>query len=160
MFVEFDKMPYTSRIWIYQSNREFSSEEINVITLNAKKFIENWTRHGDDLRGSFTMVYNRFVVIAVDENFANVSGCSIDASVRFIQQIQSELNVDLLNKLHIAFKTNDDVNSVSLNDFRSFIASDKITQDTIVFNNLVNTKADFESKWEVPAKESWHQRLF
>ncbi len=160
MFVEFDKMPYTSRIWIYQSNREFSSEEINVITLNAKKFIENWTRHGDDLKGSFTMVYNRFVVIAVDENFANVSGCSIDASVRFIQQIQSELNVDLLNKLHIAFKTNDDVNSVSLNDFRSFIASDKITQDTIVFNNLVNTKADFESKWEVPAKESWHQRLF
>lgn len=160
MFVEFDKMPYTSRIWIYQSNREFSSEEINVITLNAKKFIENWTRHGDDLRGSFTMVYNRFVVIAVDENFANVSGCSIDASVRFIQQIQSELNIDLLNKLHIAFKTNDDVNSVSLNDFRSFIASDKITQDTIVFNNLVNTKADFESKWEVPAKESWHQRLF
>ena len=160
MFVEFDKMPDTSRIWIYQSNREFSSEEVNVITLNAKNFIENWTRHGDDLKGSFTMVYNRFVVIAVDENFANVSGCSIDASVRFIQQIQSELNVDLLNKLHIAFKTNDDVNSVSLNDFRLFIASDKITQNTIVFNNLVNTKADFESKWEVPAKESWHQRLF
>ncbi len=160
MFVEFDKMPDTSRIWIYQSNREFSSEEENVIKRNTKKFIENWTRHGDDLKGSFTMVYNRFVVIAVDENFANVSGCSIDASVRFIQQIQSELNIDLLNKLHIAFKTNDDVNSVSLNDFRSFIASDKITQDTIVFNNLVNTKADFESKWEVPAKESWHQRLF
>ena len=160
MFVEFDKIPDTSRIWIYQSNREFSSEEVNVIKFNAKKFIENWTRHGDDLKGSFTIVYNRFIVIAVDENFANVSGCSIDASVRFIQQIQSELNIDLLNKLHIAFKTNDDVNSVSLNDFRSFIASDKITQDTIVFNNLVNTKADFESKWEVPAKESWHQRLF
>jgi len=160
MFVEFDKMPDTSRIWIYQSNREFSSEEENVIKCNTKKFIDNWTRHGDDLKGSFTMVYNRFLVIAVDENFANVSGCSIDASVRFIQQIQSELNVDLLNKLHIAFKTNDDVNSVSLNDFKSFIASDKITQDTIVFNNLVNTKADFESKWEVPAKESWHQRLF
>ena len=136
MFVEFDKIPDTSRIWIYQSNREFSSEEVNVIKFNAKKFIENWTRHGDDLKGSFTIVYNRFIVIAVDENFANVSGCSIDASVRFIQQIQSELNVDLLNKLHIAFKTNDDVNSVSLNDFRSFIGNDKITQDTIVFNNL------------------------
>jgi hypothetical protein len=160
MFVEFEKMPDSSRIWIYQSNREFSGEEVNVIILNAKNFIDNWTRHGDDLKGSFTIVYNRFVVIAVDENFANVSGCSIDASVRFIKQLQSELNVDFLNKLNIAFKTNDDVNSVSLNDFRSFIANDKITQDTIVFNNLVDTKADFESKWEVPAKESWHQRLF
>ena len=160
MFVEFQKMPGSSRIWIYQSNREFSGEEVNVITLNTKNFIDNWTRHGDDLKGSFTIVYNRFVVISVDENFANVSGCSIDASVRFIKQLQSELNVDLLNKLNIAFKTNDDVNSVSLNDFRSFIANDKITQDTIVFNNLVDTKADFESKWEVPAKESWHQRLF
>ncbi|MGC6284067.1 MAG: ABC transporter ATPase [Polaribacter sp.] len=153
-------MPGSSRIWIYQSNREFSGEEVNVITLNTKNFIDNWTRHGDDLKGAFTIVYNRFVVIAVDENFANVSGCSIDASVRFIKQLQSELNVDLLNKLNIAFKTNDDVNSVSLYDFRSFIANDKITQDTIVFNNLVDTKADFESKWEVPAKESWHQRLF
>ena len=160
MFVEFQKMPGSSRIWIYQSNREFSGEEVNVITLNTKNFIDNWTRHGDDLKGSFTIVYNRFVVISVDENFANVSGCSIDASVRFIKQLQIELNVDLLNKLNIAFKTNDDVNSVSLNDFRSFIANDKITQDTIVFNNLVDTKADFESKWEVPAKESWHQRLF
>ena len=160
MFVEFQKMPGSSRIWIYQSNREFSGEEVNVITLNTKNFVDNWTRHGDDLKGAFTIVYNRFVVIAVDENFANVSGCSIDASVRFIKQLQSELNVDLLNKLNIAFKTNDDVNSVSLNDFRSFIANDKITQDTIVFNNLVETKADFESKWEVPAKESWHQRLF
>ena len=160
MFVEFEKMPDSSRIWIYQSNREFSGEEVNVITLNTKNFIDNWTRHGDDLKGAFTIVYNRFVVIAVDENFANVSGCSIDASVRFIKQLQSELNVDLLNKLNIAFKTNDDVNSVSLYDFRSFIANDKITQDTIVFNNLVDTKADFESKWEVPAKESWHQRLF
>jgi hypothetical protein len=160
MFVEFQKMPGSSRIWIYQSNREFSGEEVNVITLNTKNFIDNWTRHGDDLKGAFTIVYNRFVVIAVDENFANVSGCSIDASVRFIKQLQSELNVDLLNKLNIAFKTNDDVNSVSLYDFRSFIANDKITQDTIVFNNLVDTKADFESKWEVPAKESWHQRLF
>ena len=73
---------------------------------------------------------------------------------------EKELNVEMLNKLNIAFKTNDDVNSVSLNDFKSFIAQNKITDETIVFNNLLDTKKDFKTKWEVPAKNSWHQRLF
>ncbi len=160
MYVDFNSLPDSARIWIYQSNREFSQDEQDVIEANAKAFIDSWTRHGDDLKGSFTIAYDRFLVIAVDENFANVSGCSIDASVRFVKGLEQELSVDLLNKLNIAFKTMDDVNSVSLSDFKEFINQGKIQKDTIVFNNLVATKKDFETSWEVPAEASWHNRLF
>ena len=35
-----------------------------------------------------------------------------------------------------------------------------VTENTIVFNNLVNTIEDWNDNWEVPAGDSWHSRFF
>lgn len=159
MFTEYKNLPNNSRVWIYQSDREFNTKEIAFISAKAEDFINQWTRHGDDLKGSFTIKYNQFLVLAVDESFNNVSGCSIDSSVRFVQQLENELQLDLMNKMNITFKDNDTINLVKLSDFQRFAKEKKITLETIVFNNMVHTKEDFESSWEVPAKESWHKRF-
>lgn len=159
MFTEYKNLPKNSRVWIYQSNREFTEKEVDYIATKAEEFIHNWTRHGDDLKGSFTIKYNQFLVLAVDEGFNNVSGCSIDSSVRFIQQLENELQLDLLDKMNIAFKDKDNINLVKLSDFQKFAKHKKITTETIVFNNMVNTKEDFENNWEVQAKQSWHKRF-
>ncbi|MGG8497809.1 ABC transporter ATPase [Tenacibaculum sp. TC6] len=159
MFVEYKELPGNSRVWVYQSDKEFTNAEIALIEKKAKEFIENWTRHGDDLKGSFTVKYNQFIVLAVDESFNNVSGCSIDASVRFVKELENELNVDLMNKMNISFKDGDIINIVKLSDFQQFAKEQKIKPSTVVFNNMVNTKEDFETKWEVTANESWHKRF-
>jgi len=159
MFTEYKNLPESSRVWIYQSSREFTNKEIDFIVIKAEDFINQWTRHGDDLKGSFIIKYNQFLVLAVDESFNNVSGCSIDSSVRFIQELEKELQLDLMNKMNVTFKDNDTVNLVKLSDFQRFAKERKISEETIVFNNMVNTKEDFEKKWEVPAKESWHKRF-
>ncbi|PWG06346.1 ABC transporter ATPase [Polaribacter aquimarinus] len=159
MFTEYKNLPNNSRVWIYQSDREFTAKEVEFISTKAEEFINQWTRHGDDLKGSFTIKYNQFLVLAVDESFNNVSGCSIDSSVRFIQQLEQDLELDLMNKMNITFKDNEHINLVKLSDFQKFAAVKKITPETIVFNNMVNTKQDFETSWEIPAKESWHKRF-
>ena len=159
MFTEYTNLPNNSRVWIYQSDREFSIEEIEYISAKALLFIDQWTRHGDDLKGSFTIRYNQFLILAVDEGFNNVSGCSIDASVRFVQELEKELQLDLMNKMNISFKDGENVNIVKLSDFQQFAKDKKITSETIVFNNMVNTKEDFETKWEVTADKSWHSRF-
>ena len=159
MFTEYKNLPNNSRVWIYQSDREFTTKEIAFIAAKAEDFINQWTRHGDDLKGSFTIKYNQFLVLAVDESFNNVSGCSIDSSVRFIKELENELKLDLMNKMNVTFKDNDNINVVKLFDFQKFAKEQKVTADTIVFNNMVNTKADFETNWEIPAKESWHKRF-
>ena len=159
MFIEFKDLPKKSRVWIYQSNRVFTKNEIELISLKAEDFINSWTRHGDDLKGSFTVKYDQFLVLAVDESFNNVSGCSIDSSVRFVQAIEKDLQLDLTDKMNITFKDEDNINLVKLSDFQLFAKQQKITAKTIVFNNMVNTKEDFENNWEVPAKESWHKRF-
>jgi hypothetical protein len=159
MFTEYKNLPNNARVWIYQSDREFTSKEVEIVSLKAVDFINQWTRHGDDLKGSFTFKYNQFLILAVDETFNTVSGCSIDSSVRFIQALEKELQLDLMNKMNVTFKDNEHINLVKLADFQRFAKEQKITSETIVFNNMVATKEDFENNWEIPAKESWHKRF-
>jgi hypothetical protein len=159
MFVEYNQLPNNSRVWVYQSDREFTQEEIDFISKKAQHFIEQWTRHGSDLKGSFTIKYHQFLVLAVDEGFNNVSGCSIDASVHFVQELQKALQVDLLDKMNISFKVGEHINVVKMNAFKEFAKQQKVNADTVVFNNMVTTKAELEEAWEVPAEQSWHKRF-
>lgn len=159
MYVPFEQLPDDARIWIYQANRPLNAIDKEVISEAAEQFINQWTRHGDDLKGSFTLLYDHFLILAVDEGFASVSGCSIDASVHFVQQLQQALQLDLLDKMNVSFKMGTHINIVSLSDFKAFAQAQKITSETIVFNNLVNTKAALKDAWEVKAKDSWHQRF-
>jgi hypothetical protein len=159
MYTPYKNLPNNSRVWIYQSNREFTEKELEFISTKAEEFINSWTRHGDDLKGSYTIKYNQFLVLAVDESFNNVSGCSIDASVHFIQALERELQLNLMDKMNVTFKNGNHINLVRLSDFQKFAKEHKITQETIVFNNMVATKEDFENSWEVPAKDSWHKRF-
>jgi hypothetical protein len=159
MYTHYKNLPNNSRVWIYQSDREFTDSEIEFISAKSEDFINQWTRHGDDLKGSFTIKYNQFLVLAVDESFNNVSGCSIDSSVRFVQALQSELQGDLMDKMNISFKDNETINIVKLPVFQRFAKAKKITASTIVFNNMIATKEDFENNWEVAVSKSWHKRF-
>lgn len=159
MLVNFDSLKDTSKIWIYQSNRTFSEVEVAEISHNLDSFIGTWKRHGEDLKASYQIKYNQFIVIAVDENYNEVSGCSIDASVNLIKQFEKKFSVDLTNKLNISFKDNNNINVVSLADFQNYAKQQKITSNTVVFNNMITNKADFEEHWEVTADKSWHKRF-
>lgn len=159
MLVAYNSLPDTARVWVYQSDRSFKESELEVIQKEATEFINSWTRHGDDLKGGYTVLYNQFLILAIDESFANASGCSIDSSVRFIKKLETELKVDLMNKLNISFKDGENINIVSLADFQKYAKAGQISAETIVFNNMVQTKGEIATKWEVPAKESWHQRF-
>ncbi|GGK57736.1 MULTISPECIES: ABC transporter ATPase [Flavobacteriaceae] len=159
MFVNFEDLDNNARVWIYQSNREFSNNEVEIIKEKITSFIENWLRHGDQLKASFFIKYNQFIILAVDENFNEVSGCSIDASVNLIKGLEKDFSVDLTNKLNISFKDNNNINIVSMADFQKYAKEQKITANTIVFNNMVSTKGEFENNWEVTADFSWHKRF-
>jgi len=159
MFVDFKLLPDTSRVWIYQAEREFTENEIEHISDKLYTFVTNWKRHGDDLKASFKIEYDQFIILAVDENYNDVSGCSIDASVYIIRELEKEFNIDLLNKMIVSFKDGTNINTVSLKDFKEYVKLEKINAETVVFNNMIQSKADFESAWEVEASKSWHAKF-
>ncbi|PZO28297.1 MAG: ABC transporter ATPase [Flavobacteriaceae bacterium] len=160
MFIPFDNLPEESRIWIYQSNRKFSDEEIAEIESDLKSFIENWSAHGTSLEASYLLKYNRFIILAVNQEVQQATGCSIDSSVVFIQGLEQKYKVDLLDKMNVTFKNGEHIAHKSLIDFKRMAKEKAVTANTIVFNNLVNTIEEFNENWEVPAGESWHSRFF
>ena len=159
MIAKFETLPNNSRIWIYQANRKLSEQEVAVIQEKTANFLEQWTAHGSDLEAGFELKYNRFIVIGLNQANASASGCSIDASVRFIQSLEKEFDIDLLDKMNVTYYSGEYIAHKSLADFRKMAKSKSVSGNTIVFNNLVNTKAEYLENWEVPAKESWHKRF-
>lgn len=160
MLVNFESLEDTSRVWVYQSSRSFSDKEINIISAKIESFIAEWKRHGDGLKASYQLKYNQFIILAVDEDYNEVSGCSIDSSVNLMKQFERAFDIDLTNKLNVSFKDNNNINIVSLTNFQKFVKENKITSNTVVFNNMVSTKADLSENWEVTADKSWHKRFF
>ena len=160
MFVPFETLPEESKIWIYQSNRKFSDEEIQEIETELKIFLDNWSSHGKSLEASFITRYNRFIIIAVNQNVQAATGCSIDASVQFIQSLEQKYNVDLLDKMNVTFKVGEHVAFKPLIEFKKMAKEKAVSENTIVFNNLLNTLGELNDFWEVPASESWHNRFF
>jgi hypothetical protein len=160
MYVPFENLPEDSKIWIYQSNRKFSDEEIAEIENDLKSFIENWSAHGTSLEASYLLKYNRFIIFAVNQEVQQATGCSIDSSVVFIQGLEQKYKVDLLDKMNVTFKNGEHIAHKSLIDFKRMAKEKAVTANTIVFNNLVNTIEEFKENWEVPAGESWHSRFF
>ena len=159
MFVNFDSLPDNSRIWIYQCNRSFSGSELEEISEKLKAFLEGWTAHGADLQSGFEIKYKRFIVIALDQQVNAATGCSIDASVKFIQELEVAYNVDLMDKMNVSYKQGEYVAYKTLTDFKKMAKDKAVSKNTIVFNNLVNSKAEYLEFWEVPASESWHSRF-
>ncbi|MCB0372589.1 MAG: ABC transporter ATPase [Muricauda sp.] len=159
MLVDFNELPDHSRIWIYQSNRSFTESEQEEIQQSVAEFIQQWTAHGSDLHAGFEMKYNRFIIIGLDQTNASASGCSIDASVHFMQMLEQKFQVELMDRMNVSFKQGEYIAYKPLKDFKKMAKDKAVSANTIVFNNLVATKQEYLDSWEVPASESWHSRF-
>ncbi len=160
MLIPFENLPQESKIWIYQSNRKFSDDEFQTIENDLKTFVENWSAHGTSLEASYLLKYNRFIILAVNQEVQMATGCSIDSSVQFIQNLEKKYEVDLLDKMNVTFKLGEHIAHKPLIEFKKMAKEKAVSENTIVFNNLVNTIEEWNESWEVPAGESWHSRFF
>jgi hypothetical protein len=157
--MNFHSMPDNSRVWIYQSNRALNDFEVSEITKMAQHFVPSWDAHGETLASNISVYYNLFIVITVDESVTRVSGCAIDKSVGFIKRIEQQFNIHLFDRMTIAFKPDQSIATCSIHEFQQLINEGKVNNQTLVFNNLVGTKKEFESNWLTPLEKSWHQRM-
>ena len=163
MRVAFDSMEQTARVWIYQADRQLSEIEKAEIMSLTDQFLEKWTAHGKDLRSAAGIFYDQFLVLSVDENFNQASGCSIDSSVHFVEQLGQKFNIDFLDKTKVFYLKNPDsrqLESIPFTSVRNTVQSGRLKPDTLTFNNLVTTKADFDEKWLLPASDTWLKKYF
>ena len=154
------KISENSRVWIYQSDRILSPEEVKQIQEKLDGFTSQWLAHGHELLALAEIRYNQFIIISVDEQQVGATGCSIDKSVNLMKQIEQELNINLFNRFALAYRDREGIQTVNCNDFEKLIETRIITPETIVFNNLVTTRKELATNWEVAFRNSWHAQIF
>lgn len=157
MFVPFENLPDSARIWIYPSERAFSDMEVEEINATLKQFADSWQSHQMPVKAYAAVFHHHFIVLAADDSQVAVGGCSIDSSMQIIRQIATQYNRDLFQRLNVFYR--DEHNRIWCNNssMMAFLVQKKtVNNDTIVFNPIISSKADLLNNWEVPFdKSAW-----
>ncbi len=162
MYVPLDQLPATARVWVYQADRRLTAAEARLTAEHLRTFCATWAAHGLELTTSCELLESRFVVLAVNEERALPSGCSIDASVAALRALGSVLGgVDFLDKSLIIYQTSAaETAAVARAEVRTAVADGRLTPTTAVFDTLVPTLGALRTAWRKPAAETWLARYF
>jgi hypothetical protein len=144
-----------SRVWIYQCHRLFTLSEALQIEEMLEGFVKDWKSHGTPVKGYGNLFYGQFIVLMADETASGVSGCSTDGSVRLIREIAELFQVDLFDRLGLAFFIREKVQIVPMAQLPYALENGFVNAETLYFNNTVQTKEELEEKWIIPVKDSW-----
>lgn len=155
----YNTLPDSTRIWIYQSNRPISKDKIPQLKTQIQDFAKGWVSHNRQLNSFGDVYHDQFIVLMVDESQAGASGCSIDSSVHFIQNLERVHGLSLFDRMTFTYMDGEKVKAAPREEFAQLYADGKINDQTMVFDNLVKNKGEFERVWLKPLGESWHKRM-
>ena len=144
-----------SRVWVYQSSRIFSLSEAFDVGEKLNAFTANWLSHGTPVKGEAHLFFGQSIVLLADETATGVSGCSTDSSVRLIKEIEQQFNVNLFDRITLAFIVKDKIQLLPISQLPYSVDNGFIQLETLYFNNLVQTREELENNWIVPVKDSW-----
>jgi hypothetical protein len=144
-----------SRLWIYQSSRQFSIPEVLQLEDILNDFVENWLSHGSPVKGFASVFFGQFIILMADETKTGVGGCSTDSSVRMIKTIETKFQVNLFDRQALAFVVKDKIQLLPYTQLAYAVENGFIDPETIYFNNTVQTRTELESSWIIPVKNSW-----
>lgn len=144
-----------TRVWIYQADRRLTDEEVDRAIKSANEFLNVWTSHGSKMEAAIEVLHGHFILIFADEAQTKASGCGIDKSVHFIQDLGKEFNIDFFNRMNVAFKHENDISLIHSSRIQEYISQGKLSDEDLIFNNLVQAKGDLKNNWIVPLSKSW-----
>ncbi len=152
-------LPDTSRVWVYLSNRPFSQAERQRLERVLAAFAASWQSHGQAVPARAGLVLDHFIVLVADDSQVGMGGCSIDASVRLLKQLEAELGVQLFERMRFAWWDGKQVRTALRDEFARLYAEGEIDDQTLVFDTLVHNLADFKKHFLKPLSASWHRRM-
>ncbi|TWV95660.1 hypothetical protein [Chitinophaga pinensis] len=150
----------SSRVWIYQSNRPFQEREALEVQEQLDQFVAHWQAHGAPVKGWGKLLFNQVIVLIADESMTAVSGCSTDSSVRIIKSIERQYEVNMFDRLLLAFIVKEKVQLLPMQQVPYALEKGFIDENTLYLNNTVLTKGELEEKWLMPLRESWLAKKF
>ena len=152
-------MPAHARVWVYKSAEPFNTAERALITDRGASFTSGWATHGAPLDAAVEVVHHHFLVIAVDEEQARASGCSIDKSVHFVKLLEKQLGRTLTDRMVVVYELEGTPRTCRVDEIDDLLDEGVLHADTLVFDDLVTTKGDLDRRFRVPLRDTWLERF-
>jgi hypothetical protein len=156
---EYIQYPDDAMVWVYQADRFFREEEKEFINQKISDFLSQWDSHGSLVKGTFTLKHDAFLVIFADGEGHALCGRAQTASVNMVKELEKDLGVKLMDRMCQSYRDGEKVELIKISDLKNLFTEGVIHHETIVFDNTVIHKKDFDTKWETPLKDSWHKRF-
>lgn len=142
------------KVWIYLSDKELNGDLHQSVLKAGESFVQNWKAHDVPLSASFEIISDRFIVVKVDETQYNASGCSIDKLLRLIKQLETDHQLQLLNRLLVAYKSDNGIEVVHSTKVKDLLSSKSLNENSLIYNVAASNSVEYET-WEQPLKETW-----
>jgi hypothetical protein len=160
--VPFTALPGPARVWVLGAAQPVLGRDAEHLLGRVESFVRGWLAHGEPVVGGCDWRYDRFLLLAADEDASGISGCSIDALFRVLKEVESELGVSLLDSSLVFFRDPASIiQALPRREFRELVVAGDVGERTIVFDNTVGTVGGIRSgQWERPFRGSWQERAF
>jgi len=143
----------SSKIWLYQTDRALTQDEIESLQIHLDDFARSWQAHGKELKAKFWF-HNPFLLVCeIDESLWSASGCSIDAKVRFLKDIGDRFNTDFFVRMKTIVQLDNHFKQVNFDEVKSQIGS------PLVFNPTISSSSQLDLIFTT-IEDSPMQRLF
>jgi len=151
----FDTLPNDARIWVYAADRALTDAEVDRTENELQAFTTDWTSHGTALRAAVSVFDRRFVVIALDTLESSASGCSIDKSLRAVQQLEQGLHVSLTNRLFVWIVGPNGWEKWSVGNAKKAWENKQWPAETYLVDTTASTKGAWLDSQRVLPQNSW-----
>ncbi len=158
--VAFDTLPDDARLWVFGARAPLDDVDAPRLLGAVDGFLKTWKAHGSPLTCARDFREEYFLLVAVDEGASDASGCSIDGLFRLLQQAEAGVGTSLVGGGVVYFRDKLGlVHALAREDFVRLAATGEVDGDTPVFDTTLTSVGDLRTKFERPARESWHADL-
>ncbi|PWH86353.1 hypothetical protein [Brumimicrobium oceani] len=136
----FTQFPDQSKIWLYQSDRALSQDEIKQLESELTSFVEGWAAHGSKLWAGAKVLNPYYAVVAVNDSLVPPSGCSVDASVHKMKDLGLEMGINFFDRMKVTIQEGQELKQVHFSDLNAH-------PDALVFDPLVSSLGELRNAW-------------
>tara|TARA_B110000977_G_scaffold41328_1_gene55628 strand:- start:5330 stop:5803 length:474 start_codon:yes stop_codon:yes gene_type:complete len=138
----FDNLHPQAKIWLYLSPIKIDNDIQNNISSLFKDFVDNWKSHGLSVNGQLSFIKDNLLIVGADYFPNGMCGRAVDAQVRFVNNINEQFNLDLLNRTNIAFLKEDSIIVHNYSNLDALVMNGSVNENTIYCNTLSDKNSD------------------
>lgn len=151
----------SSKIWIYTIHPNLTEVQEKNIAAELTEFCKTWTAHNKELRAFFKIMNHTVLILGVDEHLNPASGCSIDKSVHFLEELEHKYSLNFFNRMLFSYVDEEgQFNTKTKQEFEELLDNESITSKTYVVNTLALTLQEWNEKGIQTIENSWMKNFF